>query len=125
MTTINSIGRIDKGWGHEQIWASTPFYCGKFMHFNKNAKFSMHFHRIKRETWYVLNGEFIVQYINTYDATIIDKPLKIGDTWTNDPLVPHRLICLEAGTIIEVSTADDPADNYRVAKGDSQLKELN
>jgi len=27
---------------------------------------------------------------------------------------------LEAGTIIEVSTADSIADNYRVGKGDSQ-----
>jgi hypothetical protein len=34
--------------------------------------------------------------------------------------VPHRLTCLEQGTIIEVSTADSVEDNYRVLPGDSQ-----
>jgi hypothetical protein len=30
------------------------------------------------------------------------------------------LICLEAGTVSEVSTHDDPNDNYRVLPGDGQ-----
>jgi len=34
--------------------------------------------------------------------------------------VPHQLICIEAGTVVEVSTYDDPDDNYRVIPGDSQ-----
>ena len=46
--------------------------------------------------------------------------LSPGETWRNEPLEPHQLICLEAGTIIEVSTPDSVEDNYRVAPGDSQ-----
>jgi len=38
----------------------------------------------------------------------------------NDPLVPHRVTCLEAGTILEISTPDSVEDNYRVMPGDSQ-----
>jgi hypothetical protein len=34
--------------------------------------------------------------------------------------MPHQLVCIEEGTIIEVSTADSVEDNYRVGKGDSQ-----
>jgi hypothetical protein len=40
--------------------------------------------------------------------------------WRNEPLEPHQLICLEEGTIIEVSTPDSVEDNYRVMPGDSQ-----
>lgn len=123
MSTISKPGKVIKGWGHEQIWCSTPFYCGKMLHFNTGAQFSMHFHRIKRETWYVLSGVFEVDKINTKDASIATHYLRPGDVLTNDVLEPHRVRCIETGTIIEVSTADDPDDNYRVLPGDSQ-KEL-
>ena len=42
------------------------------------------------------------------------------ETMRIEPLVPHQIICLQQGTIIEVSTPDSVEDNYRVAKGDSQ-----
>ena len=39
--------------------------------------------------------------------------------------MPHQLQCItDSGSITEVSTADDPEDNYRIIKGDSQLKPL-
>ena len=113
-------GRIEKGWGSEEIWATNDKYCGKLMHFNAGAKFSMHFHAVKDETWYVLSGKFEVKYILTQDASQRIKILEKGATWRNLPLEPHQLVCLEAGTIIEVSTADSVEDNYRVAPGDSQ-----
>lgn len=113
-------GFVEKGWGHELIWATNDKYCGKFLKFNKDAKFSMHFHREKDETWYVLDGKFIVEWIDTKDASIHTEELNPGDTWRNKPLLPHRVICLETGSLIEVSTADSVEDNYRVFKGDSQ-----
>lgn len=113
-------GRVEKGWGHEEIWASNDKYCGKLMHFNTGAKFSMHFHAEKEETWYVLSGKFVVRWIVTEDASVKERELDPGNTWHNQPLVPHQIICMEAGTIIEVSTPDSIEDNYRVAKGDSQ-----
>lgn len=109
-----------KGWGSEEIWATNDKYCGKMMHFNKGAKFSMHFHAEKDETWYVIKGSFTVRYIDTNDATTYEKQLTVGDVWHNPPCMPHQLICLEEGTICEVSTPDSVEDNYRVAKGDSQ-----
>jgi mannose-6-phosphate isomerase-like protein (cupin superfamily) len=113
-------GYVEKGWGHELIWATNEKYCGKMMNFNQGAKFSMHFHAIKDETWYVLSGEFLVHWIDTKNAQKQTKVLKQGDTWRNEPLVPHQLQCLLPGTIIEVSTPDSVEDNYRVAPGDSQ-----
>ena len=113
-------GFVKKGWGHELIWATNDKYCGKMMKFNKGAKFSMHFHREKEETWYILDGVFLVHWINTLTADVITNKLKAGDTWHNEPLSPHQVECIEEGTIIEVSTPDSVEDNYRIAKGDSQ-----
>lgn len=113
-------GFVEKGWGSELIWATNDKYCGKLMNFNEGAKFSMHFHSGKDETWYVLSGKFEVKYILTKDASIRSHILNVGDTWRNEPLEPHQLICIEAGTIIEVSTPDSVEDNYRVMPGDSQ-----
>lgn len=113
-------GKVEKGWGSEQIWATNDKYCGKFLHFNEGAKFSMHFHAEKDETWYVLSGQFEVKYILTKTAEMKSHILNAGDVWRNEPLEPHQLICLEAGTIIEVSTPDSVEDNYRVLPGNSQ-----
>ena len=115
-------GMVKKGWGHELIWATNDLYCGKLMHFNKDAKFSMHFHSDKDETWLILAGKFELRYIDTKDASTHSKILKEGDTWRNYPLEPHQLICIEEGIVIEVSTPDSVEDNYRVGKGDSQTK---
>jgi mannose-6-phosphate isomerase-like protein (cupin superfamily) len=113
-------GFVEKGWGHENIWATNDKYCGKILKFNQGAKFSMHFHSEKDETWYVLDGKFKVVVINTANATQTEYELKEGDTWHNPPLLPHQLTCIEAGSIIEVSTPDSVEDNYRVMPGDSQ-----
>jgi mannose-6-phosphate isomerase-like protein (cupin superfamily) len=113
-------GFVKKGWGHELIWATNDKYCGKLMKFNKGAKFSMHFHAEKDESWYVLDGLFMIKFIETKDASMHEVMLKAGEVWRNRPLQPHQVICLEEGTIIEVSTPDSVQDNYRVLPGDSQ-----
>lgn len=113
-------GHVEKGWGSEFIFATNDKYCGKLLNFKKASKFSMHFHAQKDETWYVLSGRFEVRWIDTTDASETFVQLYQGDTWHNKPLQPHQLICIEAGTIIEVSTPDSVEDNFRILPGDSQ-----
>ena len=113
-------GYVEKGWGYELIWATNDKYCGKLMKFNTDAKFSMHFHAEKDETWYVLSGKFRVRFIITDTAEVQEIELQPGDVWRNEPLFPHQVFCEEAGVIIEVSTPDSVEDNYRVMPGDSQ-----
>jgi mannose-6-phosphate isomerase-like protein (cupin superfamily) len=90
-------GKVEKGWGHEEIWCTNDKYCGKFMHFDKGAKFSMHFHAIKDETWYVLSGDFEVRWIDTSNAAYKTKRLSkdsgyvrpkktMQDTMSNDDI---------------------------------------
>lgn len=114
-------GHVVKGWGKEFIWVSTDDYCAKDLIFDKiGAKCSMHFHKDKHETWRVISGSFAVTYIDTSTAKKETVFLNPGDIWTNTPLVPHSITCLEPGTIQEVSTPDSISDNYRVLPGDSQ-----
>lgn len=113
-------GFVEKGWGSEFIWVTNDLYCGKFLKFNQGNQFSMHFHAKKHESWYILDGEFKIRWIDTLIAKTHEHVLCEGDTWVIEPLVPHQVICLKSGTIIEISTADSVEDNYRVIPGDSQ-----
>lgn len=111
---------IPKGWGHEIIFENNELYCGKLLNFKQGAKFSMHYHMIKDETWYVQEGEFIYRWINTETAEVNERVLKVGDTVRQHPGQPHQLEALTDGVVYEVSTEHFDEDSYRVWKGDSQ-----
>ena len=82
---------VPKGWGHEIIFENNELYCGKLLCFKAGAKFSMHYHMIKDETWYVKEGEFIYRYINTETAEVVEKHLREGDSVRQLPGQPHQL----------------------------------
>ena len=111
---------VPKKWGKEIIIHNDEDYCGKLLIFNKSAKFSMHFHLRKKETWYVQEGKFLLRYIDTRNATILEKELTKGMAVEVQQGDPHQLIALTKGIIFEVSTQHFDDDSYRIEKGDSQ-----
>jgi len=111
---------IPKAWGEEVIIHNGEDYCGKLLRFMKNAKFSMHFHSKKTETWYVNKGEFQLITIDTRDARRQKINLLAGDIVHIEPNTPHQLIAFEEGEIFEVSTPHYDDDSYRIEIGDSQ-----
>ncbi len=112
--------KVPKGWGEELIIENNEMYCGKLLIFKKGCKFSMHYHLIKDETWYVDKGEFIYRWIDTDTAELHEQKLKVGDVVRQRVGQPHQIIALTDGTIFEVSTQHFDEDSYRVIKGDSQ-----
>ena len=47
--------KVDKPWGHELWVYNAEEYCGKLLVFEKEqAKFSMHYHIIKKESWFTI-----------------------------------------------------------------------
>jgi mannose-6-phosphate isomerase-like protein (cupin superfamily) len=112
--------KIEKGWGYELHIHNDNGYCSKILHFNEGAMFSMHFHMIKHETWYVASGRLALNIINTSNASIEDYLLVKGDVFVVSPGMPHQLIAFEESEIFEASTPDSPSDSYRIKKGDSQ-----
>ena len=111
---------VPKGWGEEIIIENNELYCGKVLVFKKGCKFSMHYHMIKDESWYVEEGEFLYRWIDTETATTHEDKLVEGDVVRQRPGQPHQLEALSNGRIFEVSTHHEDSDSYRVTKGDSQ-----
>jgi|TARA_B100002019_G_scaffold291776_1_gene312911 mannose-6-phosphate isomerase-like protein (cupin superfamily) len=111
---------VQKGWGRE-IWIhNDEEYCGKLLHFDKAGnKFSMHYHIIKKESWYVGKGSFEYSWFDTEAA--IKKTMNVfeGDCITIERGQPHQLVAKEDNSqIFEVSTQHFDEDSYRIAKGD-------
>jgi mannose-6-phosphate isomerase-like protein (cupin superfamily) len=104
--------------GKEIIFVNTPEYCGKILCFDKNKKFSMHYHIQKKETWYVAKGRFILNWINTTNGMSYSEYLSVGDVITNERGEPHQLVALEYSEVFEVSTRHYDEDSYRIYKGD-------
>ena len=112
--------KVPKGWGEEVIITNNEKYCGKILRFNKGAKFSMHYHMIKDETWYVNEGLFIYRWIDTETAEVHEQQLELGDVVRQYPGQPHQLEAITDGEVFEVSTQHFDNDSYRVWKGDGQ-----
>lgn len=108
---------IPKGWGHELIIVNNEKYCGKILVFKAGCKFSMHYHLIKQETWYVNKGQFTFNWIDTNTAERNTLYLREGDVVTIPIGMPHQLTAIEDGEIFEISTEHFDSDSYRVEKG--------
>ena len=107
---------VDKEWGYE-IWMANNEvndYCGKILHIVQGHKFSMHFHRDKHETFYILKGKVLLKTIKTEDTEIEEVILEEGDAYEINRLVPHQVEALEEADIIESSTFHRDEDSYRV-----------
>ena len=111
---------VPKGWGEELIIENNDMYCGKVLVFNSGCKFSMHYHMIKDETWYVEYGEFIYRWLDTETAELHEIILREGDVVRQRPGQPHQLEAITNGRIFEVSTHHENSDSYRIIKGDTQ-----
>jgi hypothetical protein len=119
---LQQLGKIDKGWGFEIIFANNDKYCGKLLVFERaGAKTSLVFHKDKRKSWFVNSGKFKVRYIDVSTGEIKEAILEEGKTADFAELGPHQIESLAPNSMIfEVGTADYIEDRFRLAPGDSQ-----
>jgi quercetin dioxygenase-like cupin family protein len=108
--------RVEKQWGYELWIHNDSQYCGKLLVFNKAGdRFSMHYHMLKNETWYVQKGKFRFYWIDTESAKKEYIKLNEGDSVYIERGLPHQLIALnDESTILEVSTEHFDEDSYRI-----------
>lgn len=110
-----------KGWGYELWIHNDSKYCGKMLFFKEGKKCSLHYHKIKHETFYLQSGKMLLQY---YDGTEIEGRKGIqtlltpGDAFEIPINTPHRLTALEDSELFEFSTEHFEDDSYRIIKGD-------
>ena len=107
---------VNKNWGYEKWIHNDSQYCGKLLVFEtEGSRFSMHYHMIKNETWYIQKGAFEFHWINTETATLVKEILNVGDIVYIERGKPHQLIALEPESIVfEVSTEHFDDDSYRI-----------
>ncbi len=108
--------RVEKKWGYELWIHNNTDYCGKLLVFTKSGnKFSMHYHMIKDETWYVQSGAFQFDWIDTENGERCYTQIQQGDVIEIKKGLPHQLMALtEDATIFEVSTQHFDEDSYRI-----------
>ena len=115
-TNITTPKRVEKNWGYELWIHNGHLYCGKLLVFTKNRnRFSMHYHLIKKESWYVQEGRFQFNWIDVENGKLEGTTLEKGQSVTIERGQPHQLIALEDNSIVfEVSTEHFDEDSYRV-----------
>jgi mannose-6-phosphate isomerase-like protein (cupin superfamily) len=127
------INVVAKGWGHELWIVNTENYCGKQLTVLPTKLCSLHVHKLKSETFYVVDGVLKLEYASSKDldeiwadpvrfeklkqTTYINKggsfDLHVGQLhrFTSQSM---NLPC----TFIEFSTHHEDSDSYRLIKGD-------
>jgi mannose-6-phosphate isomerase-like protein (cupin superfamily) len=121
---LQQIGKNDKGWGFEIVFANNDKYCGKLLIFEKaGAKTSLVFHKEKAKSWFINSGRFKVTFIDVATGEIKQSELSEGQTADFGPLGPHQIEALvDNSMIFEVGTADYVEDRFRLSPGDTQKK---
>jgi N-acetylneuraminate synthase len=107
IVNINKPEIHPKAWG-EEIWiVNNEEYCGKLLKYNAGWQSSLHNHKNKHETFYLLSGRVDIQVEQKKTR------LKIGDVVTLDRGVKHRITAFTNAVIIEFSTPHSDEDVYR------------
>lgn len=99
---------IAKIWGEERVMVNNALYCGKLLMLKQGRACSLHYHRRKQETFYVLEGKVELEL-----GTIL-RLMKPGEAQTILPLTPHRFTGVTDAVIIETSTHHDDEDVVRI-----------
>jgi len=96
---------IDKPWGREEWIEVNDKYTLKKLVMNKGHRCSLQYHKIKKETFYVLSGLMELTIGNDIDNlnTITMIP---GDSMTIEPYTIHRMKGLEYSEYLESSTSE-------------------
>lgn len=120
---------VPKGWGYELWIENNELYCGKHLHVLPTKWCSVHYHKNKKETFYVIKGELLLHYSyntdleywkNDHKSDYEVKVLKTGDSFTLSTGTAHRFSSNLSTPcdFVEFSTHHEDSDSYRIIKGD-------
>jgi mannose-6-phosphate isomerase-like protein (cupin superfamily) len=97
--------RVEKPWGHEEIWAETDRYVGKILVIHQGKRLSLQYHERKDESIRVLSGRLELELEN--DAGELETlELGPGEARHVKPGHKHRFGALEDCELLEVSTPE-------------------
>lgn len=99
---------VEKVWGQEFWLCNNSHYCSKILRLREGYQCSLHFHKLKTETFLVLSGHVKLE---VPDVTVTLLP---GDRYNIHPGMEHRFTGLTDALILEVSSMHLDSDSYRL-----------
>ena len=105
------IKKVKKIWGSEEWLVNNELYCCKILNLKKGYRCSIHYHKVKDETFYVLKG---IVLLELFGKKII---LRKGDSIRIKPYTLHRFTGIKNSKILEISTHHEDSDSYRLKLG--------
>lgn len=95
------IKRVEKPWGWEIHFTPDNLpYMGKILHINTGKRISLQIHDQKTESWYLLWGKIKM----VVEGAEIEMEKGVG--YTIPVNTKHRLVGIEEGEVLEVSTPE-------------------
>ena len=108
-----------KGWGREVWIANNALYCGKILEIRRGKRCSLHFHKLKTESFYLHSGRLKVSVKRAAEAEEIEVfELKAGECMDVPPGLVHQMEALEDAQLFEFSTQHFETDSHRLIRGD-------
>ena len=97
--------RVNKPWGHEEIWAWTDRYVGKILVIEAGRRLSFQYHETKDEWIHLLEGRLKLTLEND-DGVVEVREIGPGDSVRVPTGRRHRYEAIETCRIVEVSTPE-------------------
>jgi mannose-6-phosphate isomerase-like protein (cupin superfamily) len=108
-----------KGWGREVWIANGPLYCGKILEIRKGKRCSLHYHKLKTESFYLRAGRLRVRVMESPESPHLSEfEIAAGQCMDVPPGLVHQMEALEDAELFEFSTEHFDSDSYRLIKGD-------
>jgi mannose-6-phosphate isomerase len=108
-----------KGWGREVWIANNQLYCGKILEIRAGKKCSLHFHKLKSESFYLRSGRLKVRIRETPESETLEEfELQTGECMDVAPGVVHQMEAVEDSELFEFSTQHFNSDSHRLMPGD-------
>jgi mannose-6-phosphate isomerase len=100
---LSASRRVDKPWGHEEIWAEAEHYVGKILFIKAGQRLSLQHHERKEETIRVARGTMMLE-LEDASGELREHRLEPGDCAHIAPGRRHRMGALTDVEVLEVST---------------------
>lgn len=103
---------VPKLWGREEWIVNNEKYCGKKLIFFQGHRCSLHYHKIKEESFYVLSGKIYLELVD--NGKNFYRVMGPGDIAHIKSYVQHRITALTDAEVMEFSTFHMEDDSYRM-----------
>lgn len=100
---IRKARKVEKPWGHEEIFAETENYVGKILFIRQGEALSLQYHEVKEETLRVLEGT--LELVTGRDIEQLEtNHLGPETVFHISPRTLHRMVAVTDCFLLEVST---------------------